>query len=439
MGKYFNPDNIDFRRKLASPVYVDKSGLISLLNPRIGVKDDKNLCVSRARRFGKTWTADMLKAYYSRGCDSRALFEKLAVAADPSFAKHLNDYDVVHVNMAEFYLAADRDVERTIRIITEKVGNEIYGQYPDVRFDQNDALSFTLADLFEHAHRKIIFIVDEWDHILRDRPDHASQKRCLDFLCLLFRDKGYVGLCYLTGILPMRRLIGASDACFFTDRSVIKPHEFAPFVGFTEAEVLDLCLKFDMDFEMMKSWYDGYRYENVGSVFCPLSVTSAIEKRDYDDYWNQAGAFETVRDLMNKDFRGLRDAAVKLLAGESVKADSGSCLNDLNDLGNSNDVLTILAHLGYLSFASKEWSEGQAFIPNWETARQFAAAVQGADLPGVRELIGDSKKILEATWRLDGAFVAEKLDEVRALETSILRYDDEISLARLICLAYFAA
>ncbi|MDR0354184.1 MAG: AAA family ATPase, partial [Deltaproteobacteria bacterium] len=118
MGKYLNPGNNDLQEMLASRTFVDKSAIISLLNPRIGVKDDKFLCVSRARRFGKTWTADMLTAYYSRGCDSRALFEKLAVAADPSFAEHLNAYDVVHVNMANFYRAAYGDLGRTIQNIT---------------------------------------------------------------------------------------------------------------------------------------------------------------------------------------------------------------------------------------------------------------------------------------------------------------------------------
>ncbi|MDR0355941.1 MAG: AAA family ATPase, partial [Deltaproteobacteria bacterium] len=223
MGIYLNPDNEDFTEILDSPTYVDKSGLISLLNPRISRKSLKYLCVSRARRFGKTWTADMLKAYYSLGCDSRALFEKLAVAADPSFAEHLNAYDVVHMDMAKFYLAADKDVGKTIRSLTEEVANEIYRQYPDVLFGKNKALNFTLGNLFAHTHRKIIFIVDEWDHILRDRRDKTSQKQYLEFVRLLFRDQSYVGLCYMTGILPIRKYDGQSGLGFFQERSMIRP------------------------------------------------------------------------------------------------------------------------------------------------------------------------------------------------------------------------
>jgi hypothetical protein len=127
------------------------------------------------------------------------------------------------------------------------------------------------------------------------------------------------------------------------------------------------------------------------------------------------------------------------MAGAAAKADSSSCFNGLNDVRNRHDALTILAHIGYLGFTPTEWSEGQAFIPNWEAARQFEAAVRSACLPGVTEPIRNSKEILEATWRLDGAFVAEKLDKVRALKTSVLGDDDDSSLASLICLAYFAA
>jgi hypothetical protein len=243
----------------------------------------------------------------------------------------------------------------------------------------------------------------------------------------------------MTGILPIRKYDGQSGLGFFQERSMIRPQEFAPFVGLTEAEVLDLCKKFDLDFEKMKNNYDGYQHKNVGSVFCPLSVTSAAMTGLYYKYWTNTDTFKSLGNLIKRDFDGLREDVVKILAGESVEVNTLTYQNDLHAVANRDDVLTALAHLGYLGFIETGEDTGKAFLPNWEVGKQYEAVLKTAKKSPVSKLMLQSEALLEATWRMDGDFVAETLDDVHSNDTSIFSYNNEISLSHVVSIAYFAA
>ena len=98
MGTYFNPSNEGFRKSAKDEIYIDKSGLLNILNRRLGA--EKNcIAVSHARRFGKSQAARMIDAYYSRGCDSTELFSNLEISKSPDFKKHLNQYNVIHLSL----------------------------------------------------------------------------------------------------------------------------------------------------------------------------------------------------------------------------------------------------------------------------------------------------------------------------------------------------
>lgn len=102
MGIYLNPSNTDFYNAVNhSQIYIDKTNLIEYTN-KVLFGEQKYICVSRPRRFGKSMAANMLTAYYSRGCDSKAMFSKLKIAKTDSFEKHLNKYNVIHINMVNF-------------------------------------------------------------------------------------------------------------------------------------------------------------------------------------------------------------------------------------------------------------------------------------------------------------------------------------------------
>jgi len=277
MGTYLNPGNKSFIGSLNSPTYVDKSGIISLLNPLIEVKDQKYLCISRARRFGKTWTADMLKAYYSKGCDSSALFDLSKISQDPTYREHLNTHDTISLNIAFFYRGANENIETMKRSITDSLVREIEEEYPEARLVDKSNLAVCLQSLYTHTGRAFIFILDEWDHVLRETSNEKDHRTYINFLNLLFRDQEYVGLCYMTGILPIKKYRGQSSIGFFNEYSMISPGKFAAYSGFTEEEVSALCEQHHMDFELMKSNYDGYQMGKLGSVYCPLTVNSATQ------------------------------------------------------------------------------------------------------------------------------------------------------------------
>ena len=114
MGNYLNPDNIGFQYALNSEIYVDKSSLIALTNSVVRTLQ-KYVCVSRPRRFGKTMAANMLTAYYSRGCDSRDMFAPLIISSDDSFEKHLNKYNVIHINMIDYLNKINQPIFRLDR------------------------------------------------------------------------------------------------------------------------------------------------------------------------------------------------------------------------------------------------------------------------------------------------------------------------------------
>lgn len=106
MGFYLNPGNRGFRESIRSKIYVDKTGLIACTNELLNT-EQKYICVSEPRRFGKSMTLRMLAAYYSRGCDSAELFRGLRIEGDETYKEHLNQYDVILLNMQQFLIEAE--------------------------------------------------------------------------------------------------------------------------------------------------------------------------------------------------------------------------------------------------------------------------------------------------------------------------------------------
>ena len=98
MGIYVNPSNTEFKMSLNSEIYVDKTGVLNYTNKVINSLN-RFICSSRPRRFGKSMTLQMMKAYYSKGCNSEELFEALEIAQAPKFKEHLNKYDLIAIDV----------------------------------------------------------------------------------------------------------------------------------------------------------------------------------------------------------------------------------------------------------------------------------------------------------------------------------------------------
>ena len=434
MGIYLNPENVDFQEVLNSKIYVDKSELIQYTNSVLRTTQ-KYICVSRPRRFGKSMAANMLTAYYSRGCDSRGLFQGLKIATHPDFEKHLNQYNVIHLNMQNF-LSKTQTIEQMIALVTKAVGRDLLRAYPNIDYLDKSILTFMLDDVYQNYQVPFIFIIDEWDCIFREyAEDKAAQERYLDFLRDFLKDKAHIHLAYMTGILPIKKYGTHSALNMFDEFSMANPGVLAQYVGFTENEVRCLCSDYQMDLAEIKEWYDGYRFEKASSIYSPRSVVAAMTSGICDSYWNQTETFEALRGYIDMNFDGLKDDVLSMMAGEMVPVNTGSFSNDMTTFHGEDDVLTLLIHLGYLGY---DFSHKSVFIPNNEIRGEFVNAVSVSQWGEVSKALKNSADLLNAIWRKDEEKVAVYMEQAH-FETSHLQYNNENALSYTVSLALYAA
>lgn len=400
MSIYLNPPITGFMESVNSEIYVDKSNLIGYTNRVLGTKQ-KNICISRPRRFGKSMTAEMLLAYYSKGSNSASLFQNLKIASSPSYLQHLNKYNVIALNMQSF-LSTTHNARKMLDQLQLTVGAELAKAY-DVPL--NGSLPDLLSDIFSITGEQFIFIIDEWDCIFREKQESTEGHLIyLDFLRNLLKDRNYILLCYMTGILPIKKYGTHSALNMFTEFSMTNPRVLAEFVGFTEDEVRDLCEKYDMDFTETARWYDGYTFRRIPHIYSPKSVVDAMLNEEFDSYWTQTETYEALKVYIEMNFDGLRDSIVEMLAGNRVKVNTATFQNDMTTFKSKDDVMTLLIHLGYLAY---DFQTQEVFIPNYEVSKEFTNAIQNSDWGNVVKAIQESEKLLHATWNQNGNAVAE--------------------------------
>lgn len=145
------------------------------------------MCVSRPRRFGKSITARMIAAYYSKGCDSAGLFAKYKIAGETDFRKHLNQYNVIQLDVAEMRVTMPQG-EDLAEYLQRCVIDELRGLYPEIVGEEAVSLPLTLAAINERTGQRFMIVIDEWDAVFReDKYDRASQDRYIDLLRGLFK------------------------------------------------------------------------------------------------------------------------------------------------------------------------------------------------------------------------------------------------------------
>ena len=265
MGNYLNPGNSGFEAIRRGP-YVDKTGLISLINRTIGTKQNLT-CISRPRRFGKSFAAQMLCAYYDKTCDSSALFDDLTIAKDPHYTRHLNQYDVIYLDMTG--VIGEASTADIIPYIKRNIIRELTMAYPEL--EAQESFTSTLIHAVALTGNRFVMIIDEWDAPIREfKNNPLAKQNYLEFLRMLFKNSGATSqifaAAYMTGILPIRKDGSQSAISDFREFSILDPGEYAVFTGFTEDEVHTLCDTYHMEFENAKRWYDGYSFDTVHSV-----------------------------------------------------------------------------------------------------------------------------------------------------------------------------
>ena len=376
----------------------------------------------------------MLTAYYSKGCDSSDLFDHLKIAEKEGYREHLNQHNVIHLNMQQF-LSSCNNVEDLVKDVSSEIGMEIQDEI-GIEWKENGNITRTLAKAQLKNEKGFIFVIDEWDCIFREyQKDTEAQKKYLDYLRNLLKDQPYVELAYMTGILPIRKYGTHSAINMFDEISMLNSEPYSCFMGFTEKEVEDLCKQFKVSYETMKDWYDGYHLTKKISTFSPRSVVSAITRGSFSNYWTQTETYEALKIYIDMNYDGLKDAIIRLLAGESVLINPERFQNDMTSFAGKDDVLTLMIHLGYLGYNRED---STCYIPNKEVRSSFVNAIDQKNMGTTAIALENSQNLLKATLNKDEEKVAEYIEEAH-LETSHLTYNDENALAYTISLAYYTA
>lgn len=443
MSTYLNPGNVGFE-KITRNNYVDKTGLIGLINSAISFPNNL-ICVSRPRRFGKSYAAQMLCAYYDKTCDSHELFSKYQIFNDDSYEDHINKYDVIYLDMTGIKPYTQK-YKTLIPFLIKIINEEIKKQYPQV--DIREDLSSTLIDAVEKSGNKFIIIIDEWDAPIRENP--AIQEDYLEFLRSLFKNSGTTAkifaAAYMTGILPIKKDGSQSAISDFREYTILDPGAYSEYVGFTEAEVRQLCDITGRNFSSMKKWYDGYTVGHTNAVYNPYSVMCAIESGKYTSYWKNTSAVETLLRYIDMDEDGLQQDVAKLIAGEKIEVDPFFFQNDIETFKSKDDVLTLLVHLGYLtyeevadSYGDEEICTGYVRIPNEEVRMEFEKILRKSTHKDLIELVKKSDKLLEDTIAGNESAVAAAFEQVRNMSYAPAFYNDEQSLRYAIKMAYISS
>lgn len=434
MGKYLNVGNAGFQA-IRKGTYVDKTEMISFINHTLGTSD-KLTCVSRPRRFGKSFAAKMLCAYYDKSCDSYELFQGLSIAGDASFEKHLNKYDVIYLDITLF-ISMTLDMKQVVKNIEASVVEEIKQLFPDVKKD--DLLADMLFNVTEATGNKFIMVIDEWDALFREATDDSKlQKEYIDLLRSLFKSSWTDSIfeaVYMTGILPIKRYGNQSAVSDFREYTMLSPGELVDYIGFTESEVETLCGKYGLDFGEMKYWYDGYSFSRLKSVYSPNSVMEAVKRREFGSYWVRTETYESLKIYMDLNLDGLKEAIIRMISGGCEKVDVETFQNDMANIKKKDDVLTLLIHLGYLAYDS---AKKNTYIPNEEVKKEFMRAVTAGGHKEIVKLIRKSEHLLMQTLEMEEDAVAAAIEEIHKTICAPLNYNSEEALRSTIGRAYIA-
>lgn len=434
MGKYLNIGNAGFEA-VRKGIYVDKTEMISYINGILGTTD-KMMCVSRPRRFGKSFAAKMLCAYYDKSCDSRELFEGLDISKDATFKTYLNKYLVIYLDITLF-TSRTSDINTVVRDINNEVTAEVTSVFKDIEAGKD--LAETLLHVTEKTGEKFVMIIDEWDAIFREAKENTKlQKEYVTFLRSLFKSSWtdiVFEAAYITGILPIKKYGTQSAMTDFREYSMLAPKKLAEYVGFTESEVRSLCSKYDMDFEKMKKWYDGYSFNKVKSIYNPNSVMEAIKSEEFGNYWTQTETYTSLQFYIDMNEDGLKEAITQMLGDARIKIDVGTFQNDMTTMKSRDDVLTLLIHLGYLAYDANEKA---VYIPNEEIREEFVRAVATGKHTELAKLIRNSDYLLEATLNRDEEAVAAAIEEAHRAGTAPTFYNNEQALRSVVRFAYIS-
>ena len=451
MGSILNPVDgnsfVDLVKAKETGLLVDKTDFISKINLRLNTVG-KLLSITCPRRFGKTVTADMLLAYYSKEYDGKKIFEDLEISKKDNYEQYLNKYDVIYVDMNTInrlydgYTIKKQKVEGVndlvdyleYSIIKDLREHEHYAECLKKHQIENIGLLEVLSNLRNDLNTQFVFIMDEWDLIYRDyRNEDALQKKFIEFLRGLFKSSGgqaCFALAYLTGILPIKKYNSQSALNCFDEYNMLAPGNYATYFGFTEDEVAQIVKSPDckVSHQDLKEWYEGYKIKGI-DIYNPNSVCKAVSRNECISYWSGTSSNEEVVNLINMNFDGIKDDIIHLIEGSTIQFSCTTFQNDMVSIKTKDDIFSLLVCLGYLGCVDDGGDYRLAYVPNKEIRTALSSIVKSQPWFNSMPIIERSQSLFEAITTLDANKVAEIITEIHnSPNISLLTYNREESM-----------
>ena len=420
----------NYKELIRSKYFVDKSQIIDKFNDLIGTSEC-HICITKPRRFGKTSIINMLGAYYTKGYNSKDIFDKLNISKSKSYMENLNKHNVINISLSNlpYKMNSYNDYINGIR---KSIINDIKEKYPKINVEK----FFSIAHMLSATGEKFIFLIDEWDYIFSHNLFKENQNDFLEFLRNLLKDRPYIDFCYMTGVLPLKKYSEGSSLNMFYEYTMLNDYVYDNYFGFTEDEVKGLCKKNkQISFEEISEWYNGYLTEHGEKIYNPVSVTSALRDNYCRSYWTRTGRQDEVLIYLKYNIAEVRDDVIEMVLGKTVdifidedfRAGQGAPKT-------REEIYSAMITYGFLTYY-----DGTIKIPNKELMQEFESAIKDESFKDIAELARNSEDILYATLDKDENTIIKKLHNIHNSEIPILQYNDENSLSCVITLAYLAA
>lgn len=425
-----NTQIILFQDTLNSEIYVDKSMLIEKISPMIRT-NSKYVCITRPRRFGKTVNANMLGAYYTKGYDTRALFSGLKIAGSEHFECHINQYNVIHIDFSIMPDFCD-EYHVYLKSIVRKLQEDLLEAYPALSGKE----FLGISEMLQASGDSFIFILDEWDSIFHEKYITSEDKiHFMKFLKALLKDKAYVDLAYMTGVLPIAKYSSGSELNMFWEYNFMNDRTFEEQFGLTEDEVRELCSRYKgISYEELAWWYDGYLMGDGRHLFNPRSVNRALIDGQCRNYWTETGPMNEVADCVEHNVDEVREDIVRMVSGLPVEADLNGYSAIEQEMNSRDEILSAMVVYGFLLY-----HDGLLRIPNHELMEKYQRVLARESMGEVKQIVDSSKEMLAATLAADANKVAAIIESVHDREIPFLEYNDENALSCVITLCYLYA
>lgn len=425
--------NNQFIKTTRKNYFVDKTELIAKLNNLIGVSD-QFVCITRPRRFGKSINASMLASYYSKNLDTKDVFDKLNVGKCESYEKHLNKHNVIYLSFNTESNSFNSYEEYKDFFVSGLI-RDVKNYCPDV--EDTSKLSILLKDAYQKLGQGFIFIIDEWDYIF-NKNSFCNDKDKENFLALLenlLKDKPYVELAYMTGILPIAKYFSTSFCNMFDEYSMVTDDKYGNYFGFTQSEVEALCAKQNVvTLEELEEWYNGYYTVSGNKVYNPRSVYFALDRGICRSYWTNTGKMDEIIECVQNNVDAVKDDILKMIEGKSVGILLSDFATEKMDFVTREQILSAMVVLGLLSY-----HDDHLTIPNRELRIKFADSLKNKAFNKVADIVQKSNEMLFATLSKDAKTMERLFREAHSKYTSILKYNNENSISCVVTLIYLTA